>query len=270
MIINIKDDFDLKKIEYSGQCFRAKELTDFPGLFRFILDDKILYIKKIEENKYEVDCSEADWTNIWTPFFDLGTNYSKIRKSIVDDPFMHNASDFGAGIRLLAQPHFETLISFIISQRKNIPAIKSSIEKLSELLGQKYTTEYEEIYSFPTPEAILSASFDDINGCGLGYRTGYIIDAAQKVADKDIKLNELEALDDDELINQLKTIKGVGDKVANCVALFSYGRKGLAPVDVWIQRLIDNEYNGTNPFVKYGDIAGVMQQYAFYYMTHGK
>jgi N-glycosylase/DNA lyase len=123
---------------------------------------------------------------------------------------------------------------------------------------------------FPEPEALAAASEEDLKCCSLGYRVPYIIDAAKKVCSGEIDINILCSLNNEALMHTLKSIHGVGDKVANCVMLFGFGRLGCVPVDVWISRTIEREYCGKNPFAVYGDHGGVLQQYIFYYMINKK
>lgn len=288
MQITLTDDFDLYKITYSGQCFRPIRLEN--DVYRFIIGNHILYIKKLDINKlsenndsskiFEVSCSKEEWDSVWSHYFDLETNYRTIRSAIDDsDKYMYNCAENGAGIRILNQDKWEMLISFIISQRKSIPAIRSSVEKLCKLYGHIIESPInaanplfnetlmdinEQIYSFPTPEEMKKATADELAGCGLGYRVPYIIDAINRVNSDIINLEALISLDDESLFDELKTIKGVGDKVANCVCLFAFHRTGRAPVDTWISKVINTEYNGINPFPNYGNVAGIMQQYVFY------
>ena len=98
----------------------------------------------------------------------------------------------------------------------------------------------------------------------------YVLSAISMITSDRISITDLQSLSDRDLCQQLKTIHGVGDKVANCVALFAFGRTSLAPIDTWIKQLIESEYNGTNPFPNYGETAGIMQQYAFYYALNHK
>ncbi|MBO4903919.1 MAG: DNA glycosylase [Lachnospiraceae bacterium] len=267
MKITIADDFDLCKIAYSGQCFRVKELDK--DTFRFVTKENTVEItdesykggrkKPDDETILSVSCAKKEW-DIWHDYFDLDTNYAGIRKSIPrEDDFLRRAAESGAGIRILKQDLFEMLISFIISQRKSIPAIKTSIERLVSLYGQDGF--------FPTPEALKDATSEELASCGLGYRVPYIMSAVRRVYEHEVDLDALGALSDEELVNELKSFAGVGDKVANCVALFGYHRCGLAPIDTWIARVIKEQYCGTNPFPRYGNVAGIMQQYMFYYMS---
>lgn len=265
MEIKISDDFDLKKIVDSGQCFRPREISS--GVFRFIRGEKILHMSG-DNGIFTADCSAEDWERVWKNYFDLGTNYANIRRDIETfangkpyEKILSDAADFGAGIRILKQEPFETLISFIISQRKNIPAIRSSVERICAKFGKSVG----EVKLFPRVEEISAATLDDLTGLGLAYRKDYILDAVKRISGGELDLTALENLSDEELVDELKKIRGVGDKVANCVALFAYHRVDRAPVDVWIRRALDEDFNGENIFADFGANAGILQQYVFYY-----
>ena len=270
MLVTITDDFDLKKIAASGQCFRVKEFED--GLFRFITGNHILYIKKCEEQLYEISCSSTEWEEIWFYYFHLDRSYEEVRGRIgVRDKYLRKASEEGRGIRILKQDPWEMVITFIISQQKTIPSIKSCVEALCLNYGDKITTAYEEIYTFPTAEQLSSATIEELREYKLGYRAPYIADAANKISSSKVDLQDLYTRSDKKVFETLKLISGVGDKVSNCICLFAYGRTRLAPVDTWIKKVIDREYKGKNPFPRYKDAAGIMQQYIFYYaLTHKK
>ena len=271
MEIRINDDFDLKKIVDCGQCFRPKEIER--GTFRFIIGENILHISKRDEGLFEVDCTAQDWERVWKHYFDLNTNYAAIRQDVATfaagkpyEKFLCDAADFGKGIRILNQDPFEMLISFIISQRKNIPAIRTSVEKICERFGKRVG----DVYLFPRVEDISNATIEDLSGLGLSYRKEYLIDALDKISSGAIDLKELETFSDNDLTEELKLISGVGDKVANCVALFAYHRIDRAPVDVWIKRAIDDDLGGKNIFSNFGKNAGILQQYIFYYKRSTK
>lgn len=285
-MIKISDDFDLYKIAYSGQCFRVRELEK--DKFLFVTKNHYVVITKLSDSSscnvisnnndidtndkdtmYDISCSIEEWDEIWRPYFDLDTSYKDIRNRIKkDDAFILRASKLGKGIRILCQDKFEMLISFIISQRKSIPAIKSSVEKICKRWGNCISEEFD-LYSFPTP-AELSKAKEELNECGLGYRTPYILEAVKRVFEGTIDLEKIDALDDEELFLTLKSFYGVGDKVSNCVLLFGYHRLGRAPIDTWIAKVIHDEYNDINPFPAYGEVSGVMQQYVFFASQHLK
>ncbi len=271
MIIEIKDDFDLQKIADSGQCFRFNKCADG---YSAVAEDKYLFIKEQGEGKYEFSCSEDEYENFWKQYFDLDTSYSDIRGLIdeSEDEYLYRASEFGQGIRILRQDPWEMLISFIISQRKNIPAIKASIEKLCALAGDKIGEEDDggAIYSFPTPERLARLSIAELGSCSLGYRDKYVHQAAMDVASGAVNLNDWKELSDAELMEMLLKLYGVGVKVANCEILFGYHRLDAFPRDVWINRVLDTRYPDGFLFEKYAPYNGVMQQYLFFYSRTGE
>lgn len=269
MEITIKDDFNLNRVARSGQCFRTREFPD--GTYRFVTGAHVLYIKEVATEKYEVSCDKNEWQSVWWHYFDFGRDYQSIRNNIPNaDSYMNTAASEGKGIRILRQDPWEMLITFIISQRKSIPAIRNSIELLCSAYGSPVQTDRETLWLFPSAEQLYRASDSELQNCKLGYRIDYIKDAIAAVYEGKINLSNIGRYDDIALFTELKSIKGVGDKVANCICLFSYGRTAIAPVDTWISKIIDSKYKGINPFPAYGDSAGIMQQYAFFYAQNHK
>ena len=158
------------------------------------------------------------------------------------------------------------LVSFIISQNKNIPAIRRSIELLTEACGEpKYDQRGELFYAFPTPEALAELGEDELRGCSLGYRCRYVHAAADAVLNGVIDLDSLKEADEEHTIRSLCGLFGVGVKVANCVSLFGLHHIDAFPVDVWVKRILANEYPDGYPYERYRPYNGVYQQYMFAY-----
>ena len=269
MTVRIQDDFDLEKIRQSGQCFRIRTFKD--GSYRFITGREVLYIRQTDGNLYEVSCCEKDWNTIWKPYFSLNSDYRAIReRSAGKNPFIDRAMEESVGLRVLKQEPWEMLVTFIISQRKSIPAISGSVEMLAGKYGREINTGRESVCAFPTAEELENVSLEDFQNCSLGYRSKYVRDAVRKVNSGELDMDKIESLDDDALCEALQTVFGVGKKVANCVCLFGYGRTGRAPVDVWIQRAIEEGCGGVNPFEQFGEDAGIIQQYMFFYQRKRK
>lgn len=264
--IAIADDFDLEKIADSGQCFRFNRCKDG---YSVVAQDKYLFIKKCSEKEYELDCSQKDFDCFWKRYFDLDTSYSGIRGLIEkeEDEYLYRAAEFGKGIRILQQDPWEMLISFIISQRKNIPAIKASIEKLCKLSGKKIAVDPEgnDVYSFPSAEDLSKVTPEELSACSLGYRDKYVHRAALDVASGVCRLDDYRGLTDEELMEKLLELYGVGVKVANCEILFGYHRLDAFPKDVWINKVLEAHYPDGFLFEKYRPYNGVMQQYLFFY-----
>lgn len=263
-MIICSEHFDIKKIAESGQCFRINMLSD--DSCYLIHGDKVLGVTMNNKEEIELDCSEDEYGEIWSDYFDMNTDYNKI-VSLADkeDIFLNNAIEYGRGIRILKQDPWEMIISFIISQRKSIPAIRTSIERLSRLCGQKIENPYCECYAFPTASQIISLSDEEMSSCGLGYRSAYVRNAAEKMACGEIDVYSWNSLSDEKLRENLLSLYGVGEKVAGCVMLFGYHRLDAFPEDVWIKRALQAEYPNGFPFDAYKGYGGIMQQYIFFY-----
>ncbi len=242
-----------------GQCFRFNKINE--SEYVIFAQNRSLTIRKQDENWLFLDITEEEFIGKFVRYFDLERNYGEIIKGYSSDGNIARAAKIGSGIRIFRQDAFETLISFIISANNNIPRIKKIIEALCELLGDRVNGSY----SFPTPESIVSAGIEGLAPIKAGFRTKYIVDAAQKVASGEISLEYIQNCGYLEALNELKKIKGVGDKVANCVLLFGFGYLNAFPVDVWVKRVINKYYGESFDPVSFGEYAGVAQQYLFYY-----
>ncbi|MFR5081633.1 MAG: HAD-IIB family hydrolase [Anaerobutyricum hallii] len=186
------------------------------------------------------------------------------------DDFLIGAAQMGRGIRILRQNLWEMIISFIISQRNNIPRIMKSIDALCEKLGEQIVFDYEGEhlvgYTFPSPEVIVGA---DLSEFKFGYREKYIRQTAENILEGKFDLEEVkDAVDEgktpEQVKEMLKQLKGVGEKVASCIQLFGLHQLSLFPVDTWIAKVEEIYYNGHFPVERYEGIAGVMQQYLFF------
>lgn len=265
--VSIADDFDLDKILASGQCFRPARRPD--SWYRFISGENLLYLRPLEGGEYEALCAPGAWEAFWSDYFDLGRDYAALRRRLAaredSGAFLRQALESGAGLRILRQDSWEMLVTFLISQRKSIPAIRTAVNLLADKFGESAEAAGERVHFFPTAERLAAVPEEELAACGLGYRTRYVSAAAKQAARGELDLAALASLDDEALFTRLQELDGVGRKVANCVCLFGYGRAAMAPIDVWVQRLIDEEFGGENPFPRYGAEAGIVQQYLFCY-----
>lgn len=264
--ITVDDDFDLDAIASSGQCFRWRKYPD--GSYCILSQGNCLKIKQTKEPQvFQCSCGEKKFKEFWFDYFDLGTKYRTIRQSVpASDKFLYAATRHETGIRILHQDPWEMLITFIISQRKSIPAIKTAVEALCNKAGHlmKRAGKNIPMYTFPTPKELSRLSMEDLNACGLGYRSRYVYDVARSVAGKHV-LQEMDQLSDEDLFQKLMTLTGVGKKVAHCVMLFGYHRLNAFPRDVWINRILEEKYPQGFPYDQYSPYNGIMQQYMFEY-----
>lgn len=273
MLIHNKN-FNIMQIAESGQCFRMnlidhREHTVTYGLVAY---QKYLELKQLSPDTVELSCSEEEFHQLWEDYFDLSYDYGKLTDRLIqgEDEFLRQAASYGNGIRILKQEPFEAMISFIISQNKNIPAIKSCIEAICERYGEKKRSRGIEYVTFPTAEALAGAAREELRALKTGYRDEYIIRAAKSVADGGLNLDRLKQCSFEEAVSTLKKLHGIGDKVANCIALYGLHHIGGFPVDVWILRVLKEIYNNQFDKTKYDGVAGIVQQYMFYYMRNQK
>lgn len=210
-----------------------------------------------------IECDEAD-IGFWREYLDMDTDYVKARESVMLGEYLTECAEYGRGIRILRQDKWEALCSFIISQCNNIPRIKSIVEKLCAMFGEAMETPWGVKYSFPTASRVALLEEPELAPLRSGYRAAYIINAARAVASGDIDLEYAATLDGNEARKYLKSLNGVGDKVANCAVLFGLHRMDAFPVDVWIKRALkENLPAGFDP-ATLGDYAGLAQQYMFF------
>jgi len=252
----------LDAIYESGQCFRWAPRA---GGYRIAAWGRILYVRQ-EKDGILLDCSQEEYENIWKAYFDMDTDYPSIIRAIPeDDAYLRAAADYGQGIRILRQDPWETLITFILSQRKNIPAIRQAVEKLCAAAGRVIgEDDGEPVYAFPAPEEILCLTMDDLKACGLGYRAEYVRRTAEDFCRGSLSAKSFSELDDDALLFALCGFYGVGKKIALCTMLFGFHRMNAFPIDVWMQRVGSRYPNGI-PTESYAPWGGVMQQYMFAY-----
>lgn len=261
MIIRNKD-FCLAHTFECGQCFRWNLQPD--GSYIGVVQDKV--IKIWEENGAVVtDCTD---TGLIEQYFDLNRDYTPLKNTLRHDAILQAAIEYGYGIRLLKQQPWEALVSFIISANNNIPRIKKIIEALCRNFGSPLQDGY---YSFPSASVLSKLTLEDLAVIKSGYRAGYILDAAKKVQCGDLDLEAVYAMHPDQARAYLKQVKGVGDKVADCILLFAYQKFAVFPKDVWIKRTLHRLYGleerdfDTAVAEKFGALGGFAQQYLFYY-----
>ncbi|HHT96783.1 MAG TPA: DNA glycosylase [Clostridiales bacterium] len=267
-IVKVKD-FNLEQTLECGQCFRFKKYSDNHYIVN--AKDKALEVKQEDDNLIFYNISKEEEKN-WIEYFDLDRDYSEIKDYIISrEPKMKEIIEAGSGIRILNQDFFETLISFIISQNKQIPQIKQVINNLAIKYGEELS---DDNYAFPTMERLSQVTEEEFRESKAGFRAKYLVDACEKVKSGLINEKDLLTLSNEEILNELCTIKGVGVKVSNCVMLFGLGRKEAFPIDVWIKRIMEEIYFKKETKLdiiqkfaeeKFGSYGGFAQQYLFYY-----
>jgi 8-oxoguanine DNA glycosylase domain protein len=277
-INNIKS-FEPKHIFDCGQCFRWNEMAD--GSYTGTFGRNVLNVKKENKEIRFKGLVDGNIEDICNKYFDLDRDYEKIKKDLSKiDNNMKTSINYGEGIRLLNQDLWETIISFIISANNNIPRIKGIIDRISKTYGEKIVWEGKEYYTFPTPKQLSKATIEDLRKLGLGFRDVRVYETTKIINAKKVDLEKLHKEENTQHVREiLLTLPGVGPKVADCILLFStLKRLEVFPIDVWVRRVINELYikNENEEKVnkkeieqlakqKYGNLAGIAQQYLFYW-----
>ncbi len=262
------DHFRLEDTFLCGQCFRWKKDND--GVFYGVVENHAVKMYYFDENTIYVESSNPDLI-YWSRYLSFSTDYNIIEEAFKGDEALARCQKEGQGVRILHQDLWETLVSFIISANNNIPRISKIIEKMCELFGEEIDFDGKKFYGFPSPQRLASLSLSDLAPIKAGFRDKYILDAAQKVALGEIDLEKIKLMSDEDAKKELMKIKGVGSKVADCILLFALSRYKTFPKDVWIKRIMEEEYGVSekeiDSFVaeKFGNYAGIAQQYLYYY-----
>ncbi|MDR2634728.1 MAG: DNA-3-methyladenine glycosylase 2 family protein [Clostridiales bacterium] len=257
--VEFPDTFDIKQTLECGQLFRYR-LTD-SGATVFSRDKRAEMTA--EDGKIKIFTEDERY---FLKYLDFATNYAIIIEKVQDKGLVSAAAAFARGIRILKQDPYETTISFIVSANNNIPRIKSIIERICGELGR----DMGGWHAFPEMGALASKDADFYFRLGAGYRAPYIAETAKLLTK--IDLEDVRKLPTDEAARVLTDLPGVGPKVADCVLLFGLGKTDVFPVDTWIKKVYRDMFGDAAPAVmrrelvrRYGELAGYVQQYLFYY-----
>ncbi len=268
------ESFNPTHIFECGQCFNFNIEED--GSYTAVHLGRIINVLQKEDHVLIRNVSLDEFYEIFYDYFDLGTDYSEIKKDLSENEILKTASDYGYGIRILNQEMFETVISFIISANNGITRIKNSIKIISERYGD-YIGEYmgRKYYAFPRPEVLAKVDPLELREFArVGFRDVRIVEASKMVADGYLDFDIDQTLSTEDLKEKLMQMPGIGPKVADCILLFTYHRRETFPVDVWIKRVMETLFIGHEVPKKlvddyareyFGKLAGYAQQYLFYY-----
>ena len=285
-------DFDLEKTLDSGQVFHWQKVGD--GFVGAIGDLPVYIEQRGRTLRVEMESGapatpgsrRADnpgsqelappRVKIVARYFALDHPLAEICDSFPKDPVMNAARDFSRGLRIIRQPKWECLATFICSSMKQVAHIRQISLALRKRFGEQRRIGSHLVYSFPSPRRLAQASEKELRDCKLGYRAKNFRATARLVTTGQADLEAWSALSDGELRKQLCALPGVGPKIANCVMLFAYERLRAFPIDVWIERVLRQHYfSGRKKMTAqrlrefsetyFGEHGGYAQQYLFHH-----
>ena len=262
-------DFDLALTLDSGQTFHW-EKTD--AGFAGAIGARAVYVEQQGERLF-VNQGHA---GLCFKYFALDHPLAEICASFPRDPAMQSAIAFCRGLRIIRQPHWECLATFITSSMKQVAHIRQISQTLRRRFGEPCSLGELTVHSYPTPHRIAELREGDLRDCALGYRAKNLLGTARLISSGEEDIDQMATLPDDELRARLCALPGVGAKVANCVMLFAYERLRAFPIDVWIERALRQHYfpgrrritaRQLRDFAAkhFGEHGGYAQQYLFHH-----
>ncbi len=258
---------DLERTLFGGQSFRWRRVDGGAEgwigdrLVRVALSDDGLAVESLDGREDGLEIAAAR-------YFDVERDYAAIERRLLRDARLRRVA---TRVRILRQPAFEALVTFVVSANNNIPRIARSVGLLCELAGREIVAGRR---AFPEPAALAALDAETLRrDANLGYRDRYVVEASRLVASGAVDLDLIDRLPTAELRTALGALPGVGPKVGDCVALFGYGRLDVFPVDTWIRRAYADLYLKGEPATdraiaemarrRFGRYAGVAQQFIF-------
>ncbi|MFP3985173.1 MAG: DNA-3-methyladenine glycosylase family protein [Candidatus Bathyarchaeia archaeon] len=282
--LNGSTPFDLMTTLQCGQLFRWQKRGDW---WYGIVDKQVLKVRQID---YGLEFEGVD-TRFIKDYFRFDDNLPQIMSEVGRDRIIKQAAKTFPGLRIVRQNPWEALISYICATYKNIPAIKGMVFELAKCFGEKVSLESSGFYSFPAPEVLARAALYKLRKCKVGFRAKSIRDTARMVVSKQVDFEALKETDYETARSMLLQLPGVGNKVADCISLFSLEKLEAFPIDVWMKRIIHKHYashfdvsllrelsqkkplrskvyNSVGCFAReyFGKYAGYAQQYLFHFI----
>ena len=264
-------DFTLKDTFECGQCFRFKRIS----LNEYIIQTRDVVARIIQNDNVLHIYSTYEEPSFWRQYLDLDTNYSLIKQRLSNDVSIKKAIEYGSGIHILRQNFQEMLISYIMSQNKQIPQIQQCITLFCQKYGEPISFESSLFFSFP--KSFLNITIEGLRECKVGFRDKYLMDAIEKLNQG--YFNGIEDLLEKEQEERLLMVKGVGPKVMNCIMLFGLYNTNRFPIDTWIkkemQKLYFDDKEIKNEKIEkeaeklFGEYKGYAQQYLFFAGRNG-
>ncbi len=269
LVIDVENELDLENTLTCGQIFRYQQEID--NSFTVVISDRVINLKYDNYKLYVKSNKLDNLENVIREYLDLDRDYKSIMDKIrVMDSTLAKYLDNSLGLKMIKQDKLECIISYVISQNNSVRNIQMSLNMLSEAYGEKIEFLNKEYYLFPKLDRLASLSLEDFRKCKVGFRDKYLVGIIESINNGNFNLNMIDTLNTEEALQYLINFKGIGMKVASCILLFSYQRFDVYPVDTWVKKFMEDNYNivgekNIREYCKktYGEYSGLAIQYMF-------
>lgn len=269
LVIDVENELDLENTLTCGQIFRYQQEID--NSFTVVISDRVINLKYDNYKLYVKSNKLDNLENVIREYLDLDRDYKSIMDKIrVMDSTLAKYLDNSLGLKMIKQDKLECIISYVISQNNSVRNIQMSLNMLSESYGEKVEFLNKEYYLFPKLDRLVSLSLEDFRKCKVGFRDKYLVGIIESINNGSFDLNMIDSLNTEEALQYLINFKGIGMKVASCILLFSYQRFDVYPVDTWVKKFMEDNYNivgekNIREYCKktYGEYSGLAIQYMF-------
>lgn len=269
LVIDVENELDLENTLTCGQIFRYQQEID--NSFTVVISDRVINLKYDNYKLYVKSNKLDNLENVIREYLDLDRDYKSIMDKIrVMDSTLAKYLDNSLGLKMIKQDKLECIISYVISQNNSVRNIQMSLNMLSEFYGEKVEFLNKEYYLFPKLDRLVNLSLEDFRKCKVGFRDKYLVGIIESINNGSFDLNIIDTLNTEEALQYLINFKGIGMKVASCILLFSYQRFDVYPVDTWVKKFMEDNYNivgekNIREYCKktYGEYSGLAIQYMF-------
>lgn len=268
-----KSLLDLDTTLQSGQVFRWEWDS---GWWWGVINRAAFAIRPTEDGLFvRSTLNSGEAISALSDFLRLGDDLDQIYREVARDVYLERAVARYRGMRLLRQDPWECLVSFVCSQVSNIPKIAKNLRSLVEKYGEPVQLDAKTLYIVPSPNVIARIGVDAVRELGWGFRAKYLVEIAERLVESNLDLMSLRSVSYNEAKSVLLKFKGVGEKVADCVLVFSLDKTEAFPIDRWVWRAME-EWYGQNAKSRYPDVvawaqskwgnnSAYVQQYLFHY-----